>query len=503
MGFAVTADPQRFNEAADWFLKRVVLTKDEAERLGTEAGRRAFWIGGGLQLEQIQRVFDKVGTAIEQGTAFDDWRKQVKKELRNDAHAETVFRNATQRSLNAGRWRQMREPGVLAFRPYWLFDGIDDSRQSPICRKCNRTLLPAGHPWWSTHTPLLHHKCRSSIRNMRKLEAENRGVTNVPPVEPADQGFGLSPELEPDWKPDAGTHDAELIRELSRKQAEPRLPPTAPAKAPKEHDPKHWEGEYSSQYGEAAPNVAWGRAMLERGLDRSVADVAGELERLRIAGHPAVTSNDGAAALKTLGALDQNRPVRGSLQGEWLKSFVALSEHTRTVAPAPFKMLGVRLPQQAQSFFDLSLDKGVRQPSSWRVNRIQGRSYASPIAESVNVRIGASHSTYVHEIAHAIEFSDSRARQRSLAFLAARTKGEAPKRLADLTGLPYGDLEVTRPDKFVEPYIGKDYGTVATEVTSVGYELLSGGAIGEHTLASLARHDPEHLLFLLGQLAGR
>src|SRR5215207_2346988 len=167
MGFAVTAEPQRFPEAADWFIKRVVLTKDEAERLGSEAGRRAFWIGGGLQLQQIQRVFDKINKAVEDGTPFEEWRAQVRKELRNDGHAETVFRNATQRSLNAGRWRQMREPGVLAFRPYWLFDGIEDGRQSPICKKCNGVILPGDHAWWHSHTPLLHHRCRSSIRNLR------------------------------------------------------------------------------------------------------------------------------------------------------------------------------------------------------------------------------------------------------------------------------------------------------------------------------------------------
>ena len=55
MAFAVTADPARFDEASAWFRKRVVLTRDEAVRLGDDAGRRAFWIGGGLQLQQIQR----------------------------------------------------------------------------------------------------------------------------------------------------------------------------------------------------------------------------------------------------------------------------------------------------------------------------------------------------------------------------------------------------------------------------------------------------------------
>lgn len=502
MAFKVTAEPQRFNEAADWFLKRVVLTQSEAEELGNDAGRRAFWIGGGLQLTQIQRVFDKVAKAVEDGTPFDEWRKSVKNELKNDAHAETVFRNATQRALNAGRWRQMREPGILAFRPYWLFDGIKDSRQSPICKKCNGVILPADHAWWSTHTPLLHHRCRSSIRNLRVLEAQRRGVTNVPPVDAADDGFGLSPERDPDWKPDPARHDAELLQELNRKQAAGRPAPKPPARAPNEHDPKHWEGQYAGKYGEAAGSVGWGRAMLERGLDRTSSDVVGELERLGKAGHPTLDSAEGRLATKMISLLDANRPLRGTLQGEWLKSYVALSEHTRTVTPAPLKLQGSRLPKGAKAFYDLTLSDTVTRPSDWTVKRHAGRSYAAPTARRLVIRSKAEDGTFVHEIAHAIEFTDARALQRSLAFLKARTGAEPLQLLSKLKGIPAYGNEQARPDKFVEPYMGKDYGNVATEITSMGYELMVGRS-GNLELRDLTNHDSEYFLFLLGQLAGR
>ncbi len=191
------------------------------------------------------------------------------------------------------------------------------------------------------------------------------------------------------------------------------------------------------------------------------------------------------------------------MHAEWLKGYVALSEHTRTITPGDFKLLGVRLPKEAQAFFELSLDKSVRRPSDWRVNRVQGRSYIDPPSRTINVRIGSDFSTYVHEVAHAIESSDTRALQRSLVFLKGRTAGEAEQQLSKLTGLPYGPNELTRPDQFLDPYMGKDYGTIATELTSMGYELVGGGTIGPLTLQDLARHDPDYLLFLLGQLAGR
>lgn len=502
MTFQVTADPQRFPEAVDWFRKRVVLTKTEADQLGAEAGRRAFWIGGGLQLSQIQRVFDKVGKALEDGTPFDEWRKSVKSELRNDAHAETVFRNATLRSLNAGRWRQMREPGVLAFRPYWLFDGIKDSRQSRICRKCNGVILPADHAWWHTHTPLLHHRCRSSIRNMRRSEAQRRGITNVPPVDGADDGFGLSPEREPDWKPDPAKHDPALLKELNRKQEAGREKPTPPATPPVEHDVKHWESHYQKQYGEAAPAVAWGRTMLERGLDRSPAELRAELERLRKEGVP----GEYGRMLVTLRRFDANRPLRGQALSAYQQHAVQLAEHSLSIQRGPGVAMGGsakddRRVREASKFYEQLADAKVVRPSGWVVQHTKrARAYASPSRRLIELGDDGT-PTAIHEIAHAIEFSDVRALLRSVAFLKARAGKE---KLVSLVG--HGGATAAERgwlDGFFVGYVGKDYGEKATEITSMGFQAMGGENSYLVRMVDPHKGDPEMLHFLLGQLAGR
>jgi SPP1 gp7 family putative phage head morphogenesis protein len=502
MAFAVTADPAKFDEAADWFMRRLVLTRREAAQLGSEAGRRAFWVGGGLQLAQVQRVFDKLGKALDDGTPFDEWREQVRGELRSDAHAETVFRNATQRALNAGRWRQMREPGVLEHRPYGLFDGIADRRQSPVCKACDGTILPLDHPWWATHSPLLHHRCRSSIRNLRRSEAFRRGVTNVPPVESADEGFGLSPDAEPDWKPDPGKTNPKLLRELERKQEAGRAKPKPPPKPPKEHDPKHWESEYQALFGDAAPAVAWGRTMLERGLDRSPTELRDELERLRKEGVPGEWSR----LVLDLKRFDPNRPLRGQLLTARQRYAVSVAEHSLTIQRGAGVQLGGvgvtdRRVREASKFYEQLADKSVKRPVGIVAQSTRGeRAFFSSERRLIELGDDGAPVT-IHEIAHAIEDADPRALARSVAFLRARTQGEQLVSMVGHGGAT--DKERGWVDDFFMGYVGKDYSEKATEITSMGYQAMGGENGFLAKMVDDRNGDQDMLYFLLGQLAGR
>jgi len=230
-GWDVTPDLKQFNSAFAWFEKRVVLSADDALALSDRARNGAFWIGAGVQLNQIQSVFDKLAVAIATGESFESFRMRVRGELTSQ-HAETVFRNATQRALNAGRYEEMHKPAQLARRPYGLFWGIRDSKQSPICRFCHGTLLPLGDAWWETHQPPLHHRCRSTIRNITRSEAKRRGITDKPPKFKVRDGFGLP--LTEIWKPDSKKYDKELFTELKRKEkvAAKRPPKFVPKPVP-------------------------------------------------------------------------------------------------------------------------------------------------------------------------------------------------------------------------------------------------------------------------------
>lgn len=493
------------------------MTAAEVARLNSDTRQRAFWYAGGLELSQVQHVFDSIDKAIQSGEPFEEWRKTVKDQLRDDAHAETVFRNATQRSYSAGRWRQMKDPQVLAFRPYLMFDAIHDTRLSPICRRIDPpggppTILPADHPFWDSHVPPLHHRCRSGIRSLRKAEAERRGVTNVPPLTDPQDGFGLSPDAAPIWKPDRKKNDPALVDALERKEKKPRAPkkPKAP---PPTHDPKHWEKQFEKDFGDAAPTMGWGRAMQERGLDRPVREIREELQRLRKEGFPAKYIGELDAELAQVP--DPRRPLRGQLKREEQTFAAALTEHTRTIKPKGKAAVIIEGPaandprtDDVRSFFGLLADDSRKLPISRAAVRSGIRAgsnrtwFDGEWGGVWEIDTNDASSVAIHEYAHGIEYADERALKKSLAFIARRTMGEKLRKLRDLKpGFNYAEHELARPDKFFDAYVGKEYSHgYATELNTMGFQALAGDR--SYRFEDLAK-DPEMLQFLLGQLAGR
>lgn len=65
---------------------------------------------------------------------------------------------------------------------------------------------------------------------------------------------------------------------------------------------------------------------------------------------------------------------------------------------------------------------------------------------------------------HWLEEMNPKAHESIMAFYKKRTKGESLSRLMD----GFGVDEFTRKDKFIDPYMGKDYEGRASEILSMG-----------------------------------
>lgn len=490
MTWAAPAKVDRFDEAVDWFMARTVMTKDQVKRLEPANRQDAFWVGAGLQADQVQRVQDEITKALESGEPFEDWRKRVRNDLFNDAHAETVFRNATQRSYNAGRWEQMQDPEVLKFRPYGTVDAILDGRTTDYCRKVDGTVLPLDHEWWLTHFFPAHHKCRTTIRSLRKKEAERLGISTPPDIDPAP-GFGEAPTPLNGWRPDKDRYEKRIAAELERKQILREAP--APATP---HAPDEWAKKYQDRYGDAAPAVGWGKASYETGMDLPIEEVRSQLQRL-----PATE-----ATRAMLGSLEGAEGTLRSSGGELdpiRRAAAGIAGHLKAIPDRPL-IRAANLPKsgaakRAQDFFTEMTGPDMVHPEDFVFDLQSTRAGAAPWAKYIRYR--SAPGILEHEWAHAIEYLNPKTQASSLAFREARTRGEPLTKIYD-----DDDTELGKKDDFLTHYIGKVYSDPqtanSTEITSMGVELLAGGT-GWGKLEQLLKRDPEHFFFVLGQLAGR
>lgn len=96
----------------------------------------------------------------------------------------------------------------------------------------------------------------------------------------------------------------------------------------------------------------------------------------------------------------------------------------------------------------------------------------------------------IHEASHWLEEKVPGVRAEVEAFYKKRTEGEKLVKMKDVTGnAGYRDDEVTRVDKWLNPYMGKEYKN-ASEILSMGMEMMYRNPV------YLAKNDPEMFDFI-------
>lgn len=102
--------------------------------------------------------------------------------------------------------------------------------------------------------------------------------------------------------------------------------------------------------------------------------------------------------------------------------------------------------------------------------------------------------THWHELGHYLECSNRRIYQLALAWRERRTKKDKKVKLSSIfPGAGYKIHEVTKPDNFITPYIGKIYEENSTEVVSMGCQYFSE----PKTVAMLAARDPDMMSLMI------
>jgi hypothetical protein len=222
----VIGSADKFDEATAAIRKRVPVKRDEWDTLNTEEREYAFTVSNVTEMRVLQDVLDGVDRAIDQGSTLDEFKDEIASDLIESwggempGRIETIFRTNVLTSYAQGREAVISAPAVRAARPYTRFDDVSSDRECDTCADCGGVVLPADDPWWSTHSPLLHHCCECTKTPLSQEEAEEEGIDEAGPDVDADEGFGEEPSAEgKDWTPDLSGLDPDLRAALEERLA--------------------------------------------------------------------------------------------------------------------------------------------------------------------------------------------------------------------------------------------------------------------------------------------
>lgn len=218
-----------FQQAVDAANRRgVVLPQTYYGELQKELRSQAFTVSFIPKVEQISQILDSLQKAQVSGISLARWQKEVdhKKFGITKAHAETVFRNAMQTHYAIGHWESFQQTKKAL--PYLRYVTINDSRTSQCCRALSGIIRKVDDPFWATHTPPNHHRCRSTLQALTESQAQRR----------SPNGTGLNqpetPEMQPQkgWDYNAAQSHQTQMTDLAKAKIE-KLPPVIKSKAEK------------------------------------------------------------------------------------------------------------------------------------------------------------------------------------------------------------------------------------------------------------------------------
>lgn len=342
---------------------------------------------------------------------------------------------------------------------YFQFIATLDKRTSSICREHDNNIYPVDEAEVGTNVPPLHPRCRSTIAGtigpkkptsgsrISKMETAKRGPVQYQKV-PRNMDYD-------NWK----AVYVDQSKTFAEWRGEQKAAKTVKSVTPIHDKPVTTEMIRDKIAKIDLPNatpqdiISIGKMVVEK---HNIVDAIGNADELK-----KVLSeyrDIGSTVPKEMWAKGSNAVNKKLLQG----AFDVYPSDWVQYLKTNHKKISTRKVDRGYFYGDGAI--AGKRP---RLLDVPGDAVKDYITINMD---GDIKSTPYHEIGHMVEFFNKHASRLSNEFRNMRTKGEKPQYLAEILAHKGYGAEMTLPDDFINPYIGKEYENGATEVLSVGLE---------------------------------
>jgi len=519
--------PTAYDEAVKFFISKNIITKNEFLKLDKKSRKFAFTVAKIDSQRLLDDIKKSIDNALATGIPTAEWLANVDTifmnsgmHALNDYHLKTVFRNNMQTALNEGSMAMMKQSDISEF-PLWQYVTTLDGRERKSHRDNNEYTAPANDPVWKILQPPLDHNCRCRIRPVHI--SENLKASSGNPVMKPDEMKFVTPDKVkkaraaarkkvPKKKPPVAT-DPAVIRKDIIKTHQSRMKSIIKMENLSDQYKNTWlsftepldelNNKWLNVQGEGFrvaqswdPNENW-----PADLKRKYFDLKNKMETL--------ADQQEKAWNKWHKQLSKVNDARRNLTSDLSqKLYVKESGDFGFKLGHKIRTRDTQMQSQIRSgiqYFTRFISKDILDPADMTdANKLQFKKVSSSRAyfhdkdpdgrgPSVNLGPNSGARAVVHELGHWLEDLHPKVQEQIQRFYQKRTFNERTTWLGD----SYRRHEGTKRDKFINPYMGKDYGGRASEILSMGLEYYYKDPY------ALAVGDPEYFDFIYNLVRGK
>jgi phage-Barnase-EndoU-ColicinE5/D-RelE like nuclease2/Phage Mu protein F like protein len=192
-----------FDEALRFFRRKVDLPTRRWDDLLRGAQARGFTVAGVTRddmLADFRSAMDRAMVDLDYAVFRDRFDEIVDRtgwqfnargttdEQRRDWRARIIFDTNLRTAYAAGRYRQMTDPDVAAFLPFWRYNHNDSANPREQHQAWDGLILEQSDPWWQVHYPPNGFGCKCDVTPLSRRDLKRLG-RDGPDRAPPDQSY--------------------------------------------------------------------------------------------------------------------------------------------------------------------------------------------------------------------------------------------------------------------------------------------------------------------------
>jgi hypothetical protein len=200
----VSATQLPFQEAIDFLKGKVNIPTKRWDDLLRQGQVRGFTVAGITRDDWLSEIRTAVEKAKIEGKGLQNFQKTFNdfidrtgwqfnargktEDERRAWRARLIYKTNMRVSYMAGRYKQMTDPDVLKYRPYWKYRHSDALHPRKLHLAWDGLVLSADDPWWNVHYPPNGWGCGCDVVGLSERQLKALGKSG-PDEAPADASY--------------------------------------------------------------------------------------------------------------------------------------------------------------------------------------------------------------------------------------------------------------------------------------------------------------------------